>query len=1080
MSAHARIVSKAGHRVDQGPAPGVGRWALSAITACFLLSGFAALIYQTAWLRQFSLVFGTAEFALAAVVAAYMAGLAAGAALIRPRLDRIVQPLRWYAVIEFSVAITALAVPLMVAGLGWTFIRGFGHQPGPPGAQSFGQLLFTMAGAFAVLLLPTALMGATLPLLTRHAVERDEQVGRRTALLYAFNTLGAAAGALAAGFLLLPRLGLERTVWFGATCNLAAAAIAALLARQPGRHLPAHADKEADHSRRGNNEPSGRPIFAPGPHWILPIMLLSGGVSFVYEVLWTRMLSLVLGSSLFAFATMLASVLIGIAAGSAVAGRIALNRVVAARIFVIAQLLAAAAAAIVYQMLDRWLPASGGLGHHPWLAIFLLLPATFAIGATYPLAVRVLADDAASAATAAARTYAWNTIGCVFGALLAGLWILPRLRFEGAAQFAVAGNLLLALLTAVAVLRAQLPWLIALGATVAASALVWQPHPPVRLLRESPLGTSSAGQLRYYDVGRSATVVVFEREGLFALRNNGLPEASIESAAAPPRFAGEYWLSPIASIAMPRASSLLLVGLGGGSVIEGAAPRVRSIDVVELEPRVVEANRVLSGSRKHDPLLDPRIRLVLNDARAALMLTDMRYDAIVSQPSHPWTSGASHLYTREFLRLTRAHLNDSGVLVQWMNIAYLDEPLLRSFAATLLEVFPELEIYRPDPYTLIFVASAAPLGTVERLGRTSAPIRESSDHFGRVGILASEDLAATLVADHASSRELAKGAPIITDDRNRLATSGVYELGRGMTPASAGRLLALYDPIARPDGWAHAAQSRSLSLSYIARRLSRFAAIDPALADRIDALARSATDGSTALLVRAMASRARGDEAQARQLLAESLDANAENRQALFETVRPDLAAILNGAADATRMKLAARLTGSAAAVIDAQRYAGQGDWQKASSLDSTLALANPTDAWYVDALVQRAAWRGHVSSPELRAEVGSQCLALIDRALVAEPTVAMFELRARCAAVLGRPDAVLESIDAFASGTLAGLDSATSLELDRLAARFEALTQAVSAAGSAPGVDVDRAREVDLRLRVVADEIRRRRAPTP
>lgn len=1077
MSAHARIDSNAGRHPDPQFVTDVGLWSFSSIAACFLLSGFAALVYQTAWLRQFSLVFGTAELALATVLAAYMAGLASGAALAHRWLSRIAHPLRLYAIIEFAVAITAIAVPVAVMGLRWSLVHWFGHQPGPPAGQSFAQSLFTMLGAFLALLLPTGLMGATLPLLARHAVQRDAQVGRRTAFLYAFNSLGAVAGALAAGFLLLPRIGLERTVWLGAFINCIAFAIAALLARRMRYPLATFDTQPPERTQHQRNDLANGRALARGPRWILPIMLLSGGVSFIYEVLWTRMLSIVLGSSVFAFASMLASVLAGIAAGSAIAGVIARNRTLAARAFVIAQLLTAAAAALAYQMLDRWVPTTGGLEHHPWLAMLLLMPTTLAIGATYPFAVRVLAGDAAHAASAAASVYAWNTVGCVFGALLAGLAILPQMRFEGTVQFAVVGNLLLALLAALAVLRARIPWLIVLGAAVAASVAVWQPLPPAQLLRASPLGARSVGHLRYYDVGRSATVVVFENDGLATLRTNGLPEASIESSAAPPRFGGEYWLSPIASIAAPRATSMLLVGLGGGSVINGAAPGVRSIDVIELEPRVVDANRVLAGWRKQDPLSDPRIALVLNDARAALALTDKHYDAIVSQPSHPWTAGASHLYTREFMQLARAHLNDGGVFVQWMNIAYLDEQLLRSFAATLLAVFPELEVYRPDPYTLIFVASIAPLRTVERLARNSSPIWESPAHFGRFGILAAEDLAAALVLDRVSSRDLASGAALITDDRNRLATSSVYELARGLTPESAGRLLAPFDPIARAGGWPHAQESRAFSLPYIARRLARFAAADPSLAARIEALARSSTDRSTALLVRAIASRARGDEENAALLLAGALDANPDNRQALFEAVRPDLAAIADGSSDSTHAALAARLTGSAAAVIDVERFSSHGEWDKAAALDSTLAQANPTDAWYVDALVRRASWRGHVSNPELRVQVGSECLAMIDRALVSEPAIALFELRARCAAVLGRPDAVLESIDAFAVGTQATLNAASPVELERLAARFDVLTQAAAAAGAAADADLERAREVDLRVRAVSAEIQRRRA---
>ena len=145
-------------------------------------------------------------------------------------------------------------------------------------------------------------------------------------------------------------------------------------------------------------------------------------------------------------------------------------------------------------------------------------------------------------------------------------------------------------------------------------------------------------------------------------------------------------------------------------------PACSRIDVIELEPKVIEANRETSALRKRNPLADPRVNIIVNDARGALRLTSRRYDAIVSQPSHPWTAGASHLYTREFMQLAHDHLTADGVFVQWMNVIFMDEDLLRSLTATLLSVFPEVRVYRPDPNTVVFLASDAPLDLELRAG----------------------------------------------------------------------------------------------------------------------------------------------------------------------------------------------------------------------------------------------------------------------------------------------------------------------------------------------------------------------------
>ena len=1075
MSAQARSLSTHGLEAHPSTLSGPGGWPLAGAGACFVLSGFAALVYQTAWLRQFSLVYGTAELAVATVLAAYMAGLATGAALIRRWLPGIRKPLLVYAGLELGICITAVAVPPLLAALGWLLTAVLGHQATPPASQGFGGSLFYMASAFIVLGLPTALMGATLPLLARYAVRSERDVARRIGFLYAGNTAGAVGGALATGFVLLPGLGLTRTVATGALVNLVAFVVAARIASrsESALQLPAELATALGKPAVTRGEPRIR--HAQGPDWILPIMLLSGAISFVYEVLWTRMLSHVLGSSIYAFSTMLASVLTGIALGGALAAAVIRDRKSAAHALVVVQLLTAAASAFAYLHLDAWVPVEGDVTRNPWFGVLLMLPATLAIGATYPLAVRILAGDTVTPEAAAARVYAWNTIGAVFGALLAGLTILPMLRFEGTARLAAASNLALAFLALVLLTRARLPWLITVFVIAAGGGMLFQPPMPARLLLASPLGLGPPGAIRYYDVGRSASVVVLERDGMLALRTNGLPEALIEMAGTPPKFSGEFWLSPLATIANPRATSILVIGLGGGGVVDGAAPGIQSIDVIEIEPKVLAADRAIAVLRKRDPLRDSRLNIILNDARGALALTDKRYDAIVSQPSHPWTAGASHLYTREFLQLARAHLAAQGVFVQWMNIAYLDEALLRSFAATLLDVFPELEIYRPDPNTLIFVAAVAPLDTVARLARNSAPISWVPEHYGRFGILTAEDVAAALVADHVSARALAQGAELITDDRNRLATSSVYELRHGLSAARAGQLLAPYDPLRGAGGWLSTDAARSFSVPYIARRLALYAPLDPTLIERIDALAARVVDQPTAHYVRAIAQMAKGDTVGAGQLLTYAADLAPDNRQILFERLRPHLGALARGTADASIVRLAGKLTGSAAAVNDADRYGAANDWQHVAELDGTLALANPTDAWFFEALTQRAEWRSRVSNTQLRQQLGGQCMGLVDQAIVSQPAVALFELRARCAAAEGQANALIESIYAFAAGTRGNLDDLSDEQLAALVPHLDALARVAAGAGASADVDARRAQEVESLLAAVSEQIKAR-----
>ncbi|MEE8237035.1 MAG: fused MFS/spermidine synthase, partial [Gammaproteobacteria bacterium] len=435
---------------------------LPGVVACFFLSGFAALLYQTAWLRQFSLVFGTSELAVAAVLAAYMGGLAAGAAVAGRYIARVRRPILVYGVLEAGIALSALAVPLLLAGARALYTLALGDQPGPPDAATIGQPVFYLVVAFLVLALPTGFMGATLPLLTRHAITTDKQIGPRVALLYAVNTAGAVFGTIAAGFLLLPALGLAGTVWVGVAVNAAVFAIAALLAKRAPAVVPAGDAVETSTAKpRGFFDSCIAPflagdrpfaerldvVFRMQPGWILPLVLVSGANAFLYEILWTRMLTHIMGGSIYAFATMLAAFLTGIALGGGLAGRFAADRQRAALMFAMAQIAIAVLSMGVYTWMGPLIPATKTTQVLAVYAVSVMLPATIFIGATFPLAVRILARDEREASAGTARVYTWNTVGAIVGAILAGFFLIPGLGFEGAIRFAVSVNLALAIWT---------------------------------------------------------------------------------------------------------------------------------------------------------------------------------------------------------------------------------------------------------------------------------------------------------------------------------------------------------------------------------------------------------------------------------------------------------------------------------------------------------------------------------------------------------------------------------------------------------------------------------------------------------
>jgi spermidine synthase len=1051
----------------------VGTAELLLIVLCFVLSGAAALIYQIAWTRQFALVFGTSELAVATVLAAYMGGLALGAWLVERWLPRVQRPVFTYAVLELGIAVAAVAlVPLLLQASSLVLQAVAGGQPAPPSSEQVSTSALYLVTAFVALVIPTTLMGATLPLLARHAVHSPDQIGKRIGMLYASNTLGAVLGALLAAFVLLPALGLSRSVWTGAALNLIVFLFAAWIAqRRPATDAAASTVRPAAAAPAAGRDP--RRWALPGTAWILPLMLLSGAVSFTYEVLWTRMLSHIVGSSIYAFGVMVSSFLAGIAAGGAFGAWLAINRTRAVNAWVVAQLVSAAWGLIAFLLLDRAIPEQTGLYANAALAFLLLLPLTFAIGTTYPLAVRILAEDTADAAPASARVYAWNTVGAIAGSLAAGFYLVPALRYEGTVQVAIVASTVLALLALLLLERPRLWVLGAVAVPALAVLLLVRPSVPEKLLLTSPLAIPNTGEILHYDVGRSASVVVLRQDGGLALRTNGLPEALMDSPGMTARFSGEFWMSSLAVITRPEIADMLVVGYGGGVVLEGVPPSVRRVDVIELEPKVIAANAATRAQRKFDPLSDPRVNVITNDARGALTLTDKRYDAIVSQPSHPWTAGASHLYTREFMQLARARLVDGGVFVQWMNVAFVDEPLLRSLTATLIDVFGAVRIYRPDPNTLVFVASSGPLDPEPRLLRTGAPLSLTPLHYGRFGINTAEDLIVALAADEAGAERLAAGKPLITDDTNRMATSSVYELGRGLNADAAGRALAAYDPLQRADSPVFTDYRNALDYGYMVRRLLFFRAIDPSVVDRVRRMTALIPFADQRGYAQVLLTGALGDAPRADALARELAATSPGNSRLLFTALQGEFNRAARGeppsSIDAERATTA--LPVSAQATLRAVRLLRAQDMGGLAQLDPALAEAGWTDPWFADAVQLRAEWRARVANPEVARAYADEAIALLDRLAVVQPSLGLHVLRSRAALTGDRPDVLIESVAQITSWTIAttgGTESARA----RTRTTLNELLALLADRDADPRVDVTRLKEVRERIRTALEEL--------
>jgi hypothetical protein len=400
---------------------------------------------------------------------------------------------------------------------------------------------------------------------------------------------------------------------------------------------------------------------------------------------------------------------------------------------------------------------------------------------------------------------------------------------------------------------------------------------------------------------------------------------------------------------------------------------------------VLRANQRLASWRGIDPLADPRIRVRSNDARSALLLTDQRYDAIVSQPSHPWGAGASHLYTREFFTLVRDRLTDDGVFVQWIGLSFVDEDLLRTLLATLRSVYPHVRVYRPGLGGVLFLASAAPLD-VER-GADQA-IAAAPAEFADVGIVAAEDLAAALVLDDAGTAALAQGAALSTDDDNVLATRSPRVLAAPLGPRDATRLFAAYEPLVPVPA--------ELDASYLVARIAALG-----LGARARQVAGAVEDPARRLAAEATLALHAGRVSEARQLARDAiaLDANRHDARAI---------ALAAGDPAAERAAEAGELGSAAQAVLRARRAAAAtaSEWERVRALDDELATIDALSPLAPEAVRLRARWR-LASGDAGDARAG---MTILDGVLPRFPTRADLRLRAKLAEAAGATEGALST----------------------------------------------------------------------
>jgi spermidine synthase len=794
------------------------------IATLLFSSGACALIYQVAWFRAFRLIFGTSTAASAAVLAIFVGGLGLGGLLIGPRADRHRRPLLLYAQLEAIVAISVALTPILL-----TIVRSLYLATG--GTSTLGGVTATVGRlvlSAIVLAIPTIAMGGTLPAATR-AVTRDADVRRQdVAALYALNTLGAVVGSGIATFWLLETFGTRSTLWLAAAFNLLVALLAILVDRwstadtgpaPEAQHRAKPASAKREPSKPRTDQPGPGADRAPATF----VLIASCGVGFAFfllELVWYRLLAPLLSGSVFTFGLVLAVALAGIGLGGLCYALFAGDKPATLSEFGSTCLLEAAAVAGTFALGDRiailtlaLLPlrvAGFGAQIVCWILVtaVVVLPPAFIAGYQFPLLIALFGRGREAVGTQVGRAYAANTAGAILGSLAGGFGLLPWLSATGAWQLV---SVALLLLGAAAVMldrsrmtagarRSVLVWQ---GVVAVAAILLVSTTGPTAVWRDTGIGAfradpkdvlTSVNQFRDWN-NLQRRSVVWEGDGTesgvaltraslgYSLFINGKSDGSARGDAG-----NLVMLGLLGALATPNARQALIIGLGTGSSAGWLAnvPSMQRVDIVELEPLVVEVARACNPVNQN-VLQNPKVVLTIGDARELLQTTRERYDIIASQPSNPFRAGIASLFTLEYYRAAADRLTDDGVFVQWVQGYEIDTPTLRTIYKTLGTVFPQIETWQTDRYDLVLVASKRPhryraRELAKRIGEE--PFKSALANTWRaVGM---EGLLAHYIANDSFARAItgAAGVDTNTDDRNVVEFESGRSVGRRLFPVT--------------------------------------------------------------------------------------------------------------------------------------------------------------------------------------------------------------------------------------------------------------------------------------------------------
>ena len=693
---------------------------LPILVLLFVGSGCAALIYEIVWFQLLQLVIGSSAVSLGVLLGTFMGGMCLGSLLLSRVVPAREHPLRVYAFLEIGIGVLGIIVLFLVPLMGRLYAEIGGHGP-------VSIMLRALVGAVC-LLPPTLLMGATLPAIARW-VETSPRGVSWLGFFYGGNIAGAVFGCLLAGFYLLRVHDMVIATLAAAAINFIVGGLGLWLSRRTQYRAaatsttPTGAEGGTGRTAGASAAPASEnaPLRAPGATLAYITIAISGATALAAEVIWARLLSLMLGATVYTFSIILAVFLIGLGIGSSVgswlAGGLVRPRVALGVCQMMVAVAVAWAAFMLAAVLPHW-PVNPSLTTSPWITfqlditrtVWAILPSALFWGASFPLALASIAARGQDPARLVGEVYAANTVGAILGAVGASLVLVGSLGTQGAQRLIVVLAVISALLMFIPMMlpsraddsrgtdRPSLGTLAIAGVTVATIlALLLAkgvPKVPAGLVAYGRFLPTWTQQPQYLFVGEGMNSSVVVSDWGNGVRNFHV-SGKIEASTEPQDMRLQRLLGHLPALAHPSPKSVLIVGFGAG-VTAGTFvlhPGIERIVICEIEPLIPQVVGRYFGPQNYEVLNDPRVEVIYDDARHYILTTDEKFDIITSDPIHPWVKGAATLYTKEYFDLVKEHLNPGGVVTQWVPLYESTPDVVKSEVATFVGAFPNATVW---------------------------------------------------------------------------------------------------------------------------------------------------------------------------------------------------------------------------------------------------------------------------------------------------------------------------------------------------------------------------------------------------